>query len=241
VTARAIEEALAADERTLTPQQRAALDDDGYVVLRGVMDAAQCAALLETFERKFLPRDQWPAPREHGTRHAMLDGEADVRHACLLPPILAAVFHVLRQRFFLAGVQGRDPSRDGGYQHLHRDWVAPAGPAPIAIVLSFLEPFGAANGATRVVPGSHRLAGGADTYAKYGEHCPGQVVVDGGAGDVLILDGYLAHSGTRNVSGVPRRCLQMTFQAFDMHASHSETRGPGVEAPLTRYLLGENA
>ena len=244
MTIASIEDALAVagvTDATLTAAERADLDVLGYVMLRGVLDGPRCAGLLETFERKYLPGDQWPAPRESGTRHALLDHEADVRRACLAPRVLAAVHHVLRRRFYLATVQGRDPGPGGGYQHLHRDWVAPAGPAPQVMAIVFLEPFGAANGATRIVPGHHRLAGGADAYQRFGERHPEQVVVAGGAGDVLVLDGYLPHSGTRNQSGAPRRSLQMVFCAIELHARHTETRDLAGEPPAIRYLLGQDS
>lgn len=244
MTIASIEDALAragVTDAALTAAERDTMDTQGFAVLRGVLDGPRCAGLLETFERKYLPADQWPAPRESGTRHALLDHEPDVRGACLAPRLLAAVHHILRRRFYLATVQGRDPSPGGGYQHLHRDWVAPAGPAPQVMAIAFLEPFGAANGTTRVVPGHHLLAGGANAYQHFGEHHPEQVAVEGGAGDVLVLDGYLPHSGTRNQSGAPRRSLQMVFRTIEWHARHVETRDLAAELPQIRYLLGQDA
>ncbi len=244
MTPASIEDALASagvTEASLTAAERANLDAQGFAVLRGVFDAGRCAALLETFERKYLPGDKWPAPREYGTRHALLDHERDVRRACLEPRLLAAVHHMLRRRFYLATVQGREPGPGEGYQPLHRDWVAPAGPSPQVMAVAFLEPFGAHNGATRLLAGHHRFAGGADAYRHFGEHHPEQVVVDGGAGDILVFDGYLPHSGTRNQSGAPRRSLQMVFCAIELHARHAETRDLAGEPPAIRYLLGQDS
>jgi ectoine hydroxylase-related dioxygenase (phytanoyl-CoA dioxygenase family) len=237
-----IEQALAragVTQTTLAPEQYEALDRDGYIVLRGAIPQDWCAPLLETFERKFLPGDQWPAPREFGTRHAMLDHEEDVWRACLLPPILASVFHLLRrQRFLLGMVQGRDPAQGGGYQNLHRDWTTPEPPAPIVTVLGFLDPFGPENGATRVLPGSHRVSGGPDIYAVHREHHPDQIIVEGEAGDVLVFDGYLAHSGMRNVSGAHRRTLQINYRTPDAVHSNEVERDLSGAPPEVRYLLG---
>jgi ectoine hydroxylase-related dioxygenase (phytanoyl-CoA dioxygenase family) len=240
VTAPTFEAALAqagVTEATLTAAERAALDQDGYVVLRGVYDAAQCARLRETFERTFIPSDQWPMPRGAGTRHAMLDNEKEAWHAALAPRVLAAAHHLLRGRFFLFDVQGRDPKAGQGEQRLHRDWVAPQGPAPIVVVLAFLDPFGAANGATRVVPGTHLLAGGADAFTDTIRH-PDEVIVEGEAGDILVCDGYLVHSGTQNVSGAARRDLQIALHAVGIPGHHAPKRDCAGEAPHIRYLLG---
>ena len=237
---RSIEEALArtgVTDATLTQGERAALDHDGYVLLRGVLDAEVCAGLRDTFERTYLPSDRWPAPRGWGTRHAMLDNEPDVWRAALQPRLLACAFHLLRRRFFLFEVQGRDPRPGLGAQALHRDWIEPQGPAPMVIALAYLDPFGAANGATRVLPGSHLLAGGPDVFAHLDVH-PDEVVVEGEAGDVLVCDGYLVHSATLNASGAHRRNLQISFCAVGAKDSPVPPRDIAGASPETRYLLG---
>jgi ectoine hydroxylase-related dioxygenase (phytanoyl-CoA dioxygenase family) len=66
-------------------------------------------------------------------------------------------------------------------------------------------------------------------------------VVEGGAGDVLVFDGYLPHSGMRNVSGAPRRTLQMAFRAIELRARYAEKRDLAAEPPAIRYLLGHDA
>ena len=210
------------DVCTLTAHERRALDDHGFVVLRGVLEGPRCSALVETFEQKVLTSDQWPMPREHDTRHALLDHEEVVWQSCLEPRVLACVHHLLRSRFFLTTVQGRDPNAGGGYQPLHCDWPRQGGSAPIVTVLAFLERFGAANGATRIVPGSHRVPDSPEKYAVFGECHPEQIVIAGEAGDILVFDGYLVHSATRNVGGSSRRTLQMNFSAIEMRASHVE-------------------
>ncbi|MEJ1969998.1 MAG: phytanoyl-CoA dioxygenase family protein [Rhizomicrobium sp.] len=226
---------------TLTPPQCGALDADGCIVLRRVFDAAQCAQLLEAFERTYVPSHLWPQPRGHDTRHAMLNGEIAVRRLCLAPQILACVHHLLRRRFFLSDVQGRDPVLGGGYQRLHRDWVAPQGPAPMIIVLAFLDDFGPANGATRVLPGTHLLAGGADVYRDAGLQHPDQVVVEGAGGDVLVMNGYLAHSATQNTSGAHRRNLQVNFRGHEMAAPAADRVESGALPAEVLYLFGEDA
>lgn len=225
-------------DAALTAEARTALDVDGYVLLRGVFDDAQCAGLRDVFERTYLPSDEWPAPRGAGTRHARLDNEPEAWRACFAPRLLACAQHLLQTRFFLFDVQGRDPRHGHGEQRLHRDWVTPQGPAPMAIGLAFLDSFDAANGATRVVPGTHRLADGPEPYASV-EVYPNEVVVEGAAGDVLMCDGYLVHSGRRNVSGAPRRNLQIAYEVFD--AGRVPKRDTAGASPETRYLLGAEA
>ncbi len=192
----------------LRPDEYEALDRNGFIILRGAIPAPWLDDLRGRFERGFLPHDKWPVPRERDTRHAVLYGDALVGDACLLPPVVAAVGGVLKRRFFFDWVQGRDPEPGGGAQALHRDWPQPETPNATVTVLGFLDDYGAANGGTRVVPGSHR-------HNDEPEPDTG-VTLEGGAGDVLVFGGRLIHSGTRNVAGHPRRTLQMCFSGIEL-------------------------
>jgi ectoine hydroxylase-related dioxygenase (phytanoyl-CoA dioxygenase family) len=225
---------------TLSQAEREGLDREGYLILRGVFDVATLEILVETFERRYVPSDQWPFPRGWDARHAMLNDELAIRRACLAPRILAAAHHLLKRRFYLADVQGRDPRQGGGEQRLHRDWVAPKGPAPMVIALAFLDAFGPANGATRLLPGSHRESGGADAYADCGPNHPGQVVTRGEAGDVVVMDGYLVHGGTRNRSEEHRRNLQINFRAQELYVTDSMVVAMPQAPASLRYLFGED-
>ncbi|MFV4733710.1 phytanoyl-CoA dioxygenase family protein, partial [Mycobacterium tuberculosis] len=107
-------------------------------------------------------------------RHALLDLEPVVQRVCRLPIVLSSARHVLGGPFFLAQVEGREPRAGGGAQLLHRDWEA----AGVTIsALAFLDPYGPANGATRVAAGSHRDPGKTD-----------EAVLEGNAGDILLFD-----------------------------------------------------
>ena len=217
-----------------------ALDRDGFAILRNVFEAAQCAVLRDTFERRYMPGEAWPFPRGRGARHSLLWQEEVVWRACLHPRILAAVHHILRRRFYLASVEGRDPRAGEGYQTLHRDWIAPQGPAPMVVALAFLDPFGPDNGATRLLPGTHLTGGGPDIFAAAGADHPDQIVLQGVAGDVLVFDGYLAHAGTRNVSGAPRRNLQISFLGIEEPGNQTTIRNVAAAPPGLRYMLGRD-
>jgi ectoine hydroxylase-related dioxygenase (phytanoyl-CoA dioxygenase family) len=230
-------ERLGVTQTSLSSAQKEALDCEGYVVLRGVLDADTCAAVIDVFERRYVPGHQSQPPRGPGARHAMLEDEPLACRACLAPPLLASAYHVLRRRFFLGGVQGRDPRPGGGYQRMHRDWTEMEGPSPTVIALAFLDPFSPANGATRVLPGTHKLAGGANAFKHLSPDCPDQVIVEGEAGDVLVMDGYLAHSGTRNATSQPRRNLQIAYDAEELQARKPKPRDLAMYRPEERYLL----
>lgn len=183
----------------LATDQAAALDRDGYLLLRGAAPEAWRAALRDAFDAGVGTPDQWAAPRSPGWRHALVDLDPVVQRTCRLPPLLAAAGRMLGGPFFLAQVEGREPLPDAGHQPLHRDG---AGQKAVA-ALVFLDPYGPDNGATRLVP--RPLDAGRPDEAL------AQVLV-GEAGDILVFDADLLHGATRNRSGARRRSLLLSFK-----------------------------
>jgi ectoine hydroxylase-related dioxygenase (phytanoyl-CoA dioxygenase family) len=75
-----------------------------------------------------------------------------------------------------------------------------------------LDDFTPENGATRVVPGSHRrgtMPG--DEMANPGDEHPEQIQLTGEAGTVVVFNSHLWHGGTQNRTDKPRRALHSYF------------------------------
>jgi hypothetical protein len=196
------------------------LDDDGFLLLRNLIPTAWIEPLRAAFQAGRRQSDHWPIPRGHDWHHALLDLDPTVQRVCRLPTLLAATHHVLRLPFFLAQVEGREPCHGGGSQLLHRD-----GPGSDLIqtvsALAFLDPFGPENGATRVVPGTHRDAG---IKQPAGSCHPQASVMTGHAGDVLLFGSTLLHGATCNRSGAPRRSLLICYAIEALRDAYDKTR-----------------
>lgn len=210
-----------------------ALERDGYVLLRGAIPRAWIADLQSSFDAGVLSADAWPVPRGLGLRHAMVEADPVAQRVCRLPGVLSAALRLLGRPFFLAQVEGREPLADGGAQLLHRDGAGDA-PGQVVSALAFLDAYGPANGATRLVPGTHRSSDPSDVV----DH-PRALTLEGDAGDILVFDADLLHGGTRNASGARRRSLLISYFVETMRANHVATQGlRGVRVPPSETFGG---
>jgi ectoine hydroxylase-related dioxygenase (phytanoyl-CoA dioxygenase family) len=201
----------------LTSAERQALEERGFVVLRGVVGAAQLERMRAAFEAacaRALPGSGGAYAR--GTRHidVLPADERAFDPVYSEPRVLAAIDHVLRRPFGLLVAGGRDPLAGHGLQGLHQDWPRRASDEPwrVATALWMLDAFTEASGATRVVPGSHHVPRPPPKSMQAPEHRHrDEERALGQAGSVLVLNGHLWHAGARNESGASRRALQCQF------------------------------
>jgi hypothetical protein len=192
----------------------------GFAVLRGAIPAHWLSELRIVFDAGVQPSHQWPVPRSADWRHALLDLNPKVQAVCHLPELLATSAILIGERFFLAQVEGREPLAGGGQQTLHRDFSSER-PGDTVIAIAYLDDFGAENGATRIVAGSHRPASGQPPFDF--DDDSQSVQLSGSAGDILVFDADLVHAGSINLTGARRRSLLITYFAAPLYASHLET------------------
>ncbi|MBD9464479.1 phytanoyl-CoA dioxygenase family protein [Pseudomonas sp. Pdm06] len=199
---------------------RTQLHQDGYALLRRAIPNEWLADLRSVFDAGVRPSDQWPVPRGMDWRYSMLDDDSRIQAVCRLPQLLAVAGELIGEQFFLSQVEGREPLAGGGQQPLHRDLSAQR-PGDIAVALAFFDDYGPENGATRIVPGSHRTEPDAPPFDFNDESRA--VQLSGGAGDILVFDVDLVHAGSLNAIGARRRSILISYFSESLYASHLET------------------
>jgi ectoine hydroxylase-related dioxygenase (phytanoyl-CoA dioxygenase family) len=208
---------LGVTERTLDQTTRERLDRDGYAPLPGILSDEQLArartrvAELTAAEGEAAGRE---VHQEAGTdRLADLVNKDPVFEVCFTNPrVLACVAHVLGD-FKLSSLNSRAALPGQGLQALHAEG-GPSGLGPYQVCNSIwlLDDFTEENGATRVVPGSHRRTVPVrDELPDQHTPHPDQVTLTAPAGTVIVFNSHLWHGGTVNRTDRPRRALHSYF------------------------------
>lgn len=152
--------------------------------------------------------------KPHGQTRRMTDVAQRVpATAPLVEAVSPMIEQIIGDDIELLELAYRCPEPGFGSQKLHADDVPKldTGPDRCATVIVALTEFTETNGATRLVPGSHRRP---DLQRRSGaaDSVNGEVVMTGPAGTAFVFSGHVLHSGTDNRSDRPRPALQMTFR-----------------------------
>ena len=210
---------LGVDEHTLSMGEKRSLDEEGYLRLENVMTPEEVAAFvhrvdeLAEIEGKDAGKE---VHQEQGTIRLsnLIDKDPIFEKYVSSPRFLAAIRHVLGDEFKSSSLNSRAALTGCGRQGLHADWGGAVAPGDYYVCNSIwlLSDFTQQNGATRVVPGSHRC-GKVVTDAMpdpKADH-PNQVQLIGAAGTVVVFNSHLWHGGMKNETDSPRRAMHSYF------------------------------
>lgn len=213
----------------LSADEIRSLDENGFLVLPAILSEEACRN-IEDFVSSCEKNEGASVGLDHQiepgvVRVGNMVGK-DISGACkelvLNQKILSAVAHVFEGRGFqLDSLTSRRVLPGAGLQMLHRDvhdWRLRAVNCLVA-----LTPFTTQNGATRVVPGTHRLpdpprvalTGKGATLRAH----PNELVLEVPRGTVVVNNPHTWHAGTRNDSRESRLGLHFAFferQSFNL-------------------------
>jgi ectoine hydroxylase-related dioxygenase (phytanoyl-CoA dioxygenase family) len=231
----------------LTDEHKRRLDQDGYVVLEGVMGPALLAELrgriFELFDAEGEQAGSEFRTEEHAQRLANLVDKGDVfRRAIAMPEVLEGVQQVLGPALKLSSLNARsaDPHADAG-QPLHVDMAAIPDERGywVCNTIWMLDDFTLDNGATRLIPGSHTWGKRPqDVLADPSAPHPDEILLTGPAGGVVVMNSHLWHGGTANRTGAPRLAMHAFYCRRDKPQQQYQKQllRPEVQAVLTPEL-----
>jgi len=200
----------------MTPAEREQLDELGYVVLPNFLDPEMLEALRARVEELYEQEGENAGSefrQEAGARRlANLVDKGEVFERLIsFPRVLEMVSHVLGGSVKLSSLNARSAnpfSPDAQPLHADAGAVADDGGYWVCNTIWLLDDFTTENGATRVIPGSHKwkqlpqtaLADPAATH-------PDEVLITGPAGSVVVMNTHAWHGGTANRTAGHRRAL----------------------------------
>lgn len=259
--------ALGVTDADFTPEQRRQFEEDGYFVVPDYFSAEQVEALRAAYDRfeedAVVYHDLGIEPG--GVFLFDLFNKSEVFDTCLTSRPTLAAAHDLMGEIRVYSLNGRNPGKGRGQQALHSD-VPRRHPSDWRVVntMIMLDDMHEENGATRLVPGSHKWAplnvpddnlGGEsrpeleytdEERAQFPEDAtaphPREVKVTGRAGSICVINGHIWHGGTLNKSGAPRRLLHMAIGRRDVspQLDQREHLTPSLKnrtSPAQQYLL----
>jgi len=203
------------DAQATTDRAMEILDRDGAVILSGLLDDDGLGALRRELDPEFA-QAEFCQGLFYGAKtkriHSLARKSPTVRAMILMPQVTAVMNRILGPNcdsIQLNLTQGIQIWPGEKAQVVHRDdSMFPISPKPFEFMVNAMwayTPFTQGNGATLVVPGSHRWdperAPAAD------EIIPAEMA----PGEVLIYRGALIHAGGANRSPLPRTGIALSY------------------------------
>ena len=204
----------------MTNGERSQLDEQGFVVLENCMGGI-CSASCARRSTRISDVERDRAGHEfrteaHAHRLANLVDKGEVfRRAILLLRVVECVGHVLGPQLKLSSLNARSADPHGDVpQPLHVDMSAIPDERGywVCNTVWMLDDFTTENGATRVVPGSHKWGRRPQDELEnpLAPH-PDEVLVLGNAGSIAVMNAHAWHGGTANRTAAPRLAMHAFY------------------------------
>ena len=189
-----------------------AIEEDGYVVIPNWLDAERTRRLRDDLRREVNPlRETLPPERTTVRAHNLLAKTRCVDDLVCDPRLLALAQGVLKDRVQVSAAVLFDLLPGAKAQPLHQDdsiWPIPRPHRPFLMnVVIAVEEFTKANGATRLVPRSHRWHDQAVRQPPDVE----TVQIEMQAGSLVGWSGAMWHGGGTNTTQESRMALNLNF------------------------------
>lgn len=211
----------------MNERERTQLDEQGYLLFRGKLNAEQVRTYLDRLEELWADEGEDAGIEnyiEAGVRRlANLAAKGDLFRAVYADPqVLEAIEAVMGPEIRASMVNARDvPPHTGVRMPFHMDSDGgrhkDARGYNAATAIWMLDEFTIENGATAFVPGSHLLGVSpktvlSDLNAKH----PDEIVITGAPGDVLVFNGHCWHAGRPNTTDGHRRAILVHYLRADV-------------------------
>ena len=221
------------------------LDEQGYTIFHKIIDPKWLDLLQKKFEDLIEVEGEKAgieANAMDGVRRlADLTNKGEIFDNLYTHPlVLGAAYHIIKRPFKIVSLNGHDPMHKQGQQILHSDFGGERDGVTFHQINSLwmLDDLSEENGATRVIPGSHRwLDMPIDQLEDLLKPHPDEVFITAPAGSMAVFNGQIWHGSTTNHNGKPRRVYHGAFCARE-HKQQTDQRAylrPETKARIDIY------
>ena len=207
----------------------AAIEEQGYTLLENVIPDDLVDALNEALERLEAELATQPGANLFEGHHTiriynLLARDPVFQRVPVFPALLPLVEGVLDEGALISSLSSISIDPGEVAQPIHADDALIKLPRPhpplVCNSMWALTDFTEANGATRLVPGSHRL----DSNPEYGSH-PDSIAAEMPQGSILVWNGSLWHGGGANRTDQRRVGIAMNYCAGFIRQQENQQLG----------------
>ena len=149
----------------------------------------------------------------------LIDKHFVMRKVATIPEILWGAYEVLDDDIKLSSIIFREPIKNQGQQDIHIDWLPRENSTEkfgeITAML-YLDDSKTSNGATRIIPKSHKKNSYPEKYINPKSNPKEEIVIEAKAGSILILNSNTWHRGGENITGERRRILNIDYRRREL-------------------------
>jgi ectoine hydroxylase-related dioxygenase (phytanoyl-CoA dioxygenase family) len=221
---------IAAESNHLPRDAARQLREIGFIVMPGPVIPGGCERLSDAYDHAVAtadPGDVHIGSTRSSTRiNDFVNRGSEFDEIYIYRPLLAACYQIIGAPFKLSGMRARTLNPGAPTEQLHVDVKHRADGWPLVGCILMVDAFGAENGATRFVRGSHlesREPG--EVMNNPQDAHDEQVLACGPAGSIIIFNASVWHSHGANPSARPRRSIQAHFVPREAQASPDDHTG----------------
>ena len=142
-----------------------------------------------------------------------------MKKCATLPEIVWGSYEVIKEDIKLSSILFREPILNSGNQELHIDWLPRKSVKDTfkdVVSFMYLEDSTKQNGATKLVPKSHKILGYPAEHTNPFKPYEKEIQLEAEAGSILILNANTWHRGGDNITGQKRGVLAVDYRSRDL-------------------------
>ena len=216
---------LGVKDNTLTEEQILFLNENGYLIIPPTSFVRKNLKKLNQITKKLIKEEGskggWEGKEKYYKKGRSFETNCDrlgnliekdliFGDLILIPEILRAAHEVIKDDLKVGGLNFRNPHKGFGQQALHidgfpREQITEKFHGVVCYL--YLDDSTKDNGATRIIPKTHKKTGWPDDYIDTNKIQKNEIRAEAKAGSIVILNLNTWHAGAKNINGKPRKTI----------------------------------